>query len=144
MLTHTKTGGLAGQHRFGARTNLSVIVLGASKLLLGLFLAGPFLFSFLFFYFLKHEPPSDSVGGLQASMPFFIHIPTYRAAAPDPRFFTIYVSSYYYICVLILLYVSSYYYMCPHTTIYSVSSYFYVCVLILPYMRPHTTICVSS
>ena len=41
----------------------------------------------------------------------------------------IYVSSYYYICVLILLY------MCPHTTI---------CVLILPYMCPHTTIYVSS
>jgi hypothetical protein len=42
---------------------------------------------------------------------------------------TLYVSSYYYICVLILLsirphttiYVSSYYYMCPHTTIYTFS-----------------------
>ncbi len=51
---------------------------------------------------------------------------------------TMYVSSYYYICVLILLYmcphiticVSSCYYMCPHTTMY-VSSYYYVCVLIL-------------
>jgi hypothetical protein len=31
---------------------------------------------------------------------------------------TVYVSSYYYICVLILQYVSSYYCMCPHTTIY--------------------------
>jgi hypothetical protein len=44
---------------------------------------------------------------------------------------TIYVSSYCYICVLILLY------MCPHTAIY-VSSYFYICVLILLYMCPHT------
>ncbi len=59
---------------------------------------------------------------------------------------TIYVSTYYYICVLILRYVFSYYYMCPHarrvrgesrrsyyythTTIY-VSSYYYICVLIL-------------
>jgi hypothetical protein len=64
-----------------------------------------------------------------------------------------YVSSYYYICVLILLYIlsssyhmcphttlylSSYYYMGPHTTIY-VSSYYYVCVLILLHMCPHTT-----
>ena len=40
---------------------------------------------------------------------------------------TIYVSSCYYICVLILLY------MCPHTTI---------CVLILLYMCPQTSICV--
>jgi hypothetical protein len=41
------------------------------------------------------------------------------------------VSSYCYICVLILLY------MCPHTTIY-VSSYYFICVLILPYVCPHT------
>ncbi len=38
-----------------------------------------------------------------------------------------YVSSYCYICVLILLY------MCPHTAMY-VSSYCYVCVLILLYI----------
>ncbi len=44
---------------------------------------------------------------------------------------TIYVSSYYYICVHILLY------MCPHTTIY-VSSYCYICVPI--YMCPDTTV----
>jgi hypothetical protein len=78
---------------------------------------------------------------------------------------TIYVSSYYYICVLIPLY------LCPHTpkyvadmrlqavaqfdnTIY-VSSYYYICVLILLYMChhitiillymcPHTSICLSS
>jgi len=31
------SGGLAGQHRFGARTNLSIIVLGFCKLLLGIF-----------------------------------------------------------------------------------------------------------
>ena len=37
---------------------------------------------------------------------------------------TLDVSSYYYICVLILLYVSSNYYMCPHPT-----------------MCPHTTMC---
>ena len=42
-------------------------------------------------------------------------------------------SSYYYICVIILLFVSSYYYMCPHTPIY-VSSYSYICVLILLYL----------
>ena len=36
----------------------------------------------------------------------------------------LYVSTYYYICDLILLY------MCPHTTIY-VTSYYYICVLIL-------------
>ena len=33
-------GGLAGQHRFGARTQLSVILLGAAKLVLGLCFAG--------------------------------------------------------------------------------------------------------
>jgi hypothetical protein len=69
---------------------------------------------------------------------------------------TIYVSSYYYICVLILLYMCPH--MCPHTTIY-VSSYYYmcprttkqagpvdlptnenyICVLILLYMCPRTT-----
>ena len=32
------SGGLAGQHRFGARTNLSIIVLGFGKLILGIFL----------------------------------------------------------------------------------------------------------
>jgi hypothetical protein len=42
----------------------------------------------------------------------------------------IYVASYSYIFVLILLY------MCPHTAIY-VSSYSYMCVLILLYMCPH-------
>ncbi len=65
---------------------------------------------------------------------------------------TTYVSSYYYVCVLVLLYicvlvllVSSHYYMCPHTTIY-VSSFYYICVLILLYMSscysmcPHTTV----
>jgi hypothetical protein len=46
------------------------------------------------------------------------------------------VSSYYCICVLIILY------MRPHTTIY-VSSYYCICVLILLYMCPHTTMCVS-
>ena len=34
-------------------------------------------------------------------------------------------------------------YMRPHTTIF-VHSYYYMCVLILLYTRPHTTICVSS
>jgi hypothetical protein len=50
---------------------------------------------------------------------------------------TICVSSYYYICILVLLY------MCPRTTIY-VSSYYYTCVLVLLYMCPRTTIHVSS
>jgi len=49
---------------------------------------------------------------------------------------TIYVSSYSYICVLILSY------MCPHTTI-CVSSYYYMCVLILLYVCPHTNIYLS-
>jgi hypothetical protein len=44
---------------------------------------------------------------------------------------TIYVSSYYYICVLILLHT------CPHTTTY-VSAYYYVASHY--YMCPHTTI----
>ena len=62
---------------------------------------------------------------------------------------TIYVSSYYCICVLLLPYI------CPHTII-CVSSSSYKCVLILPYVSsyfymcvlilqcPHTTIYVSS
>jgi uncharacterized membrane protein len=54
---------------------------------------------------------------------------------------TIYVSSYYSICVLILLYVSAYYYICVRI---HVSSYYCICVLILLYMCPHTTIYVSS
>jgi hypothetical protein len=80
-----------------------------------------------------------------------------------------YVSSYYYICVLIL-HVSLYYcivvlvlpHMCPHTTTYVSSCYYYICphtayilillrmclhttilcVVILLCMCPHTTICV--
>ncbi len=48
---------------------------------------------------------------------------------------TTYVSSYYYICVLVLLH------MCPHTTTY-VSSDYNICVLILQHMCLHTTICV--
>ncbi len=47
----------------------------------------------------------------------------------------IYVSSYYCICVLILLY------MYPHTTIH-VSSYYYICVLIQLYMCLYVSICV--
>ena len=80
-----------------------------------------------------------------------------------------YVSSYCYICVLILLYMCPHtatyvlkgvdrqaccarklcvrilllLYMCLHTAVY-VSSYSYTCVLILLYMCPHTAIHVSS
>ncbi len=43
----------------------------------------------------------------------------------------IYVSSYCYICVLILVLC-----MCPHTSIMYVSSYCYICVLILPHLCP--------
>ena len=43
-----------------------------------------------------------------------------------------YVSSYSYMCVLILLY------MCPHTPIY-ISAYSYICVLILLYVCPHNS-----
>jgi hypothetical protein len=48
-----------------------------------------------------------------------------------------YVSSYYYICVLIPLNFSSYYYICPHTTV-CLSSYYYICVLILLHVCPQT------
>ncbi len=48
-----------------------------------------------------------------------------------------YVSSYCYVCVLILLHV------CPHTAMY-VSSYCYVCVLIQLRICPHTTMYVPS
>ena len=49
----------------------------------------------------------------------------------------LYVSSYCYVCVLILLY------ECPRTAMY-VPSYCYACVLILPYMCPRTAMYVSS
>ena len=58
---------------------------------------------------------------------------------------TTYVSSSYYICVLMLvymsttIYVSSYYYMCPHTTLY-VSSSYYICVLMLLYLSDTATL----
>jgi hypothetical protein len=69
----------------------------------------------------------------------------------------IYVSSYYYIsvlillsicphtaiCVLITIHVSSYYYILVLIPLY-VSSYYYTCVLILLYMCPHPAIFVSS
>jgi hypothetical protein len=57
---------------------------------------------------------------------------------------TMYVSSYYGICVLILLY------MCPQTAIYAgdagnaAYSCCYICALILRCMCPHTTVYVSS
>ena len=67
------------------------------------------------------------------------------------------VSSYYYICVLILLYTCPHntvcvlilLYVCPHTTIgglilLCVYSYYYMCVFIVLYMCPHTAISVSS
>jgi hypothetical protein len=43
------SGGLAGQYRFRARTNLSVLVLGALKLVLGLFFAPPLLVTLHYF-----------------------------------------------------------------------------------------------
>jgi MFS superfamily sulfate permease-like transporter len=43
------SGGLAGQYRFGARTNLAVLVLGACKLALGLLAAAPLLHILRFF-----------------------------------------------------------------------------------------------
>ena len=53
---------------------------------------------------------------------------------------TIYVSSYYHMCVLILLYT------CPHTTIYHttiyISSYYPICVLILLYVSSYYCMCV--
>ena len=45
----------------------------------------------------------------------------------------LYVSSYYYISVLILLH------MCRDTAMYA-SSYCYICVLVLLYMCPHSAI----
>ena len=60
-----------------------------------------------------------------------------------------YVSSYCFLCVLIILYMRphtamyacSYCCMCPHTAIY-VSSYSYICVLILLYVPSYCSICV--
>jgi len=43
------SGGLAGQYRFGARTNLAVLILGLCKLLLGLLAAPPLLQTLRFF-----------------------------------------------------------------------------------------------
>jgi hypothetical protein len=62
---------------------------------------------------------------------------------------TVCVSSYYCICVLILLYVSSYYCvcvlillcMCPHTTVY-MSSYYCICVLMLLHLSSCFCVCV--
>jgi hypothetical protein len=51
------------------------------------------------------------------------------------RLCIVFVSSYYYICILM--------HVCPHTTIYA-SSYYSICVLIRQYMCPHTMIYVSS
>ena len=61
---------------------------------------------------------------------------------------TIHVSSYYYICDLILLCVSSYYNcVCPHATSMYVFSHCYICVLHVSshyYMCPHTATPVFS
>ncbi len=56
---------------------------------------------------------------------------------------TIYVSSYYYMCLHTTINVSSYYYICVRILLH-VSAYYYKCVLILLCMCPHTTIYVSS
>ena len=56
----------------------------------------------------------------------------YTAYAGLPPHTTTYVSSYCYICVLILLH------MCAHTAIY-VSSYYCTCVFMLLYMCLHTS-----
>jgi hypothetical protein len=66
------------------------------------------------------------------------------------RHTAVYVSSYYYLCVLILLsvssyysvYVSSYYYLCPHTAM--CLPYYYKCVLILLYVSSFYYICVET
>ncbi len=63
-----------------------------------------------------------------------IYVSSYYNMSPHT---TIYVSSCYYVCVLMLLY------MRPHTAMYA-SSYYYTCVRILLYMCPYTTIYVSS
>jgi hypothetical protein len=104
--------------------------LGGSKLLLGLFLAGPFYYYFLFF--LKHNLPVI-VGGSKLACPFlyiYLHTGPLLLTLASPLYMcphtTIYVSSYYYIS-------SSYYYI---LSIIYVSSYSYYCVC------PHTTICV--
>jgi hypothetical protein len=67
---------------------------------------------------------------------------------PTIDYILLYVSWYYYTCVLNSSTVASRYgaralLMCPHTTIYE-SSYYYICVLILLYMCPHTTTCVLT
>jgi hypothetical protein len=57
-----------------------------------------------------------------------LHTPMY-VSSPHA---SMYVSSYFYMCVLILLYVSSYSLNTP------------ICILILQYISPHTPTCVSS
>ena len=74
---------------------------------------------------------------------------------------TRYMTSYYYVCVLVLLYmcphrarrapvrrpphtttcVSSYCCVCPHTTI-CMSSYYYICVILLLCVSAHDDMCV--
>ena len=73
---------------------------------------------------------------------YYICVLIQSAIYACPIFFALYycVSSYYNICVLILL--------CPHTTIYASSCYYMcpttMCVLILPYVSPHTTHCICA
>lgn len=57
------SGGLAGQYRFGARTNLAVLTLGLFKLILGLFLADPLLAVLRFF-------PTSILAGMLAISAF--------------------------------------------------------------------------
>jgi hypothetical protein len=64
---------------------------------------------------------------------------------PSLRYTPIYVSSYYYICVLVLLYqapiyVTSYCYICVLIQSYCYIRLLSICVLILLHMCPHTAI----
>ena len=86
----------------------------------------------------KLSAPQNTVVEAACSKGFLTHLlvspPHRRAQVSFPGRY-IYVSSYYYICVLILLYVSSYCCMCPHTA---------VCVWFLLYVCGFCCMCVVS
>jgi hypothetical protein len=70
-----------------------------------------------------------------SSLQVLANVSSYIAASVQGR--AIYLSSYCYTSVLILLHT------CLHTTV-EVSSFCYICVLILLYMCPHSAMYVSS
>ena len=70
-----------------------------------------------------------------------------RASCPETSASYYNVSSYYHMCPHTTIYVSSYYYICVRILLYGVfillhvSSYYHICVLTLLYICPQTTMC---